>query len=444
VGAPLWRSTHPFHISQEKKMDKSKKYVVDLTGARTGTEEATVRRLAEVVPEDTPITYLARLAQDFHSGGGSTVVRLMDDVLQDDAQSLERIVEVVQDARGDEWEVDFWSYLARITHGVAERFADAADVQSRPLSRLIQNTDEASILSASVLSSDEVLKEALRVIGERPDGRIEQVNLRTMMASANPVFRKQSGPDEWKAPGFVKTILTNLEHRGHVRTVSGAGTVNPLFEITAEGLASIGGGSSRPQLETQPESQVGIDSTVQEWWDLLSTAGWNPWASLGDRLYATLADVVEESPGKFTSAEVARQVISRLRKLYQGHMPWSMVERFLMRVLQIEPVLLAGEEAVPARFGPHEPRITGLAPDFAERIRARLLVVLVQLGGDVGYTDAWRVSAVLFGTRAREDDAQDLIDRAVISALLMVDPMTGSLSMPPDMGLAERPTTPVS
>ncbi len=405
-------------------------YIVDLVGARPGTEETTISRLLESLPDTVTVSYLARMNQEF-SAGEAAVHRVLDEILTDDHRSLQRAVEVVDNHRAPDRALVFWSFLARTTNGVKEHFKNDSDVDAQPLSRLLFAHPSASdLLAAGSMTADEVLSAALRVMAARADGRVKQVDLRTLMTADNPIFDKQSGPSEWKAAGFVKTVLAQLEQRGLIRVVDGAGTVNALVEITPAGRNMI----SAPVPVTVPGSVVegvGKDPTVQIWWDLLIQAGWNPWAKLGDTLFEALEEVVTTHPGEYVASELVRHAVTTVRKSGSVHAPWSVVERWLMQVLQIEQVLIAESGPIAAKYGPAEPKVLALHEQFAERIRVRHIVMLVSLGAEVDYTDVWRLSAVLFGTRSREHDAQKLLDLALTDGMLVIDAYSGRLSSAP-------------
>ncbi len=236
-------------------------HVVDLVGAHSGTEAATMARVEEALPDAT-VSYIARTNTPIRTDA-TLVHRILDDDLVDDIRTLARVAEIVEGHRATDKRVAFWSFQPRLTNGVAAHFATEGDVAAQPLSRLMLGNHPVSapnLLAASALSEEEVLDAALAVMASRPNGRVKQVELRTLMAAGNPVFDKQTGPDAWKAPGFVKAILTSLKERGLVESVGGIGTVNQDIQITDAGRLRVPAEVVKPAGSV---SEAGKDDKVQ-------------------------------------------------------------------------------------------------------------------------------------------------------------------------------------
>lgn len=411
------------------------KYVIDLSGAKAKTEDETVRSLEDNVVAEDSLTYLASVRQDFTARDDARVVRYLDTELMDDSAHMEAIFRQVDSALGDAGDVTIASYLPRVGTHIASKYSDNEAVSFEHLARLTRRdapttTTAANDSTVTMMPDDEIVSHVVGAIGSARSGVVDQTMLRPLLISRDARFDKEAGPLEWTQQGFVGRIVELAVAAGLVRVSPGAKAPSTHLSLTTAGqraFASQAEPGARREHPSVADREEGKDPKVQEWWDALASHGYGPFQQVRQDLYDTLRTMIERDPGGVDGINLIKQATRHVRETSDFKLPWQKVQEFLRTLLREELVLVANGVLISPRFGVDEPKIDSLADSFDLALDARLVILLVKIGGVVHHDDTWRLAAALYNKRSFEDRAEQVFLAALATGEVTIDPTMGQL-----------------
>ncbi|KFF59991.1 hypothetical protein JF66_07430 [Cryobacterium sp. MLB-32] len=423
-------------------------YVIDLSGAKEKSESESIRSLEEKVTSEDALTYLLTMRQEFIGRSNAKVVRFLDAELTDDSAHAAKILGQVEAAKESGESVVVSSYLSRVGSLISSKYGDDHTVTYEPLARLahrvpaeIARSDGDS--TSALMSSEEIVTHVVAAIGSSSSGGVDQTALRTLLATRDQRFAKDAGPVEWKQQGFIGRIVNLAVSAGLVRAIAGERAPQVNLTLTPAGQRSLATHTDeQPAVLTTMESNTedkreeGKDPKVQEWWDVLGSHGFGPFQQVRLELYSALRAIVTEESGSLDGINLIKRATHRVRAESGRKLPWQKVQEFLRTLLREELVLRSGEDLVSPRFGINEPKIDDLVDSFDLALDARLLVLLVKIGGIVHHDDTWRIAAALFNSRASEDRADQVFLAALATGEVTIDPIMGQLFLVDDSDTA--------
>ena len=409
------------------------KYIVDLSGAKVGTEVGTVAKVEEFVGA-LPIVYLASQNQEFNRRDGSGLIRYAMDELADDDLHFAVIRREIDAALIAVGAVVITSYLARVGNRVRTEYNHEPRIRYMPLAQLSPSVS----WNSSLMTQEEIVNLIVETMAEQGSVEIEQQALRGLLTIKDPRFDKPTGPAEWKVQGFIGMIVGMAADKGYVTTRPGVKPPQVFLKLTKVGIesakarfartsaaapsASVGTEAGTVQRAT---SEKGKDAEVQVWWDILSKANLDPRQQIRPDLYSALEKIVIEEPGQHTGTSLIKLAVRHTRDKTDGTLPWERVQHMFRELCRAEAVMLEGGEPVVPLFGREQPKVDALVPQFAVRLDARFLTMLIELGGEVHEDDTWRIGAAFFNSRAAEPRAEEVLYFALESGLLTIHPQTG-------------------